>query len=756
MNNSMHRLLNRQLRKLGLDAKHTPDAASWAKLLPIIGRTYLDADLERYTLERSLAISSEEMQALYQRQKSSYEARLQTLFVTIQDPIWLKDPEGVYLACNPIFARLFGAGEADIIGKSDYDFFDEAIADAFHAKDMQVIEAQKSCVSEEWVTFADDGHRALLETIQTPMLDETGKLIGVLGIARDITERKQHEEQLAHIAHYDALTSLPNRVLLADRLHQAMTQAQRRGQRLAVAYLDLDGFKTINDSHGHDVGDQLLMIVGQRMKQALREGDTLARIGGDEFIAVLQDLIDIESSVPLVNRLLAAAAQPIEVGNLMLQVSASLGITFYPQMGEQDVDADQLLRQADQAMYQAKLAGKNRYHLFDTQQDGNIRGQHESLEAIRRALIGREFMLYYQPKVNMRTGAVVGAEALIRWQHPEKGLLPSGEFLSVIEDHPLAVEIGEWVIDTALAQIALWHQAGLDLTVSVNVGALQLQHANFVTNLRDMLAAHPNVKPNRLEIEVLETSALIDIVHVSQVMAVCHEIGVSFALDDFGTGYSSLTYLKRLPVARLKIDQSFVRNMLDDPDDLAILDGVLALAITFNRDVIAEGVETVESGAMLLQMGCDYAQGYVIARPMPAHEMIAWVASWQPDVAWADKPPVSRANRPILFAEVEHRAWVAAITAFLKGGREISPPLDPHQCRFGLWLDTDGIAHHKTQPAFQAVITLHRQVHTLSAKLLTLHAQGKNAEALTQLDELHELRDELLEQLKLLLCEARQ
>lgn len=512
----MHRLLSRQLRKLGLNAQHSPEDASWTKLLSVIEQTYLDADLERYTLERSLAISSEEMQALYQRQKSSYEARLHTLFVTIQDPIWLKDPEGIYLACNPMFARLFGAAEADIIGKSDYDFFDRTLADSFHAKDLQVIEARKSCITEDWVTYADDGHRALLETIQTPMWDETGTLIGVLGIARDITERKQHEQQLDHIAHYDALTGLPNRVLLADRLHHGMTQAQRRGQRLAVAYLDLDGFKAINDTHGHDVGDQLLMIVGQRMKQALREGDTLARIGGDEFVTVLQDLTDIESSVPLLSRLLAAAAQPIEMGERVLQVSASLGVTFYPQAEE--VDADQLLRQADHAMYQAKLAGKNRYHVFDSKQDSSIRGHHESLEAIRRALIAREFVLHYQPKVNMRTGAIVGAEALIRWQHPEKGLLPSGNFLPLVEDHPLAVEIGEWVFDTTLAQIAHWHQAGLDMTVSVNVSARQLQQPSFVTSLRDILAAHPHVKPSRLEIEVQEASALEDIAHVSQVM----------------------------------------------------------------------------------------------------------------------------------------------------------------------------------------------------------------------------------------------
>jgi diguanylate cyclase (GGDEF)-like protein/PAS domain S-box-containing protein len=562
----------------------------------------------------------------------------------------------------------------------------------------------------------------------------------------DITERIVHEHQLEHIAHYDALTNLPNRVLLADRLHQGMTQGQRHGQSLAVAYLDLDGFKAINDSHGHDIGDHLLKIVAANMKQVLREGDTLARIGGDEFVAVLLDVHDIDSSEPMLNRLLASAAQPVEIGAHVLQVSASLGVTFYPQ--KEGVDADQLLRQADQAMYQAKLAGKNRYYVFDADQDNSIRGHHESLEEIRRALIGREFVLYYQPKVNMRTGMVVGAEALIRWQHPEMGLLPPGVFLPVIEDHPLAVEIGEWVIDTALSQLEIWHQAGLDIPVSVNVGALQLQQAGFVANLRAILAAHPNIKPSYLQIEVLETSALQDISLVSQVMEACREIGVSFALDDFGTGYSSLTYLKRLPVSVLKIDQSFVRDMLDDPDDLAILEGVLGLAIAFRREVIAEGVETLESGAMLLQLGCDHAQGFGIARPMPGQDMPAWAASWRPDATWADSRPVSRDDLPILFASVEHRAWIAAIESYLKNELETAPPIDPHQCRFGQWLDSVGFARYEKQPVFDVIDALHRQVHTLGAKLLELHVYGQNTEARARLGELHELSDKLLQQLK--------
>lgn len=333
---------------------------------------------------------------------------------------------------------------------------------------------------------------------------------------------------------------------------------------------------------------------------------------------------------------LTMVGTPIKVADLTVQVSASIGITFYPQ--KQDIDADQLLRQADQAMYQAKVAGKNRYHLFDAEQDSSLRGHHESLERIRLALAQGEFLLHYQPKVNMRTGQVIGAEALIRWQHPEKGLLPPALFLPVIEDHPLAVEVGEWVIDTALVQMERWHILGLDVPVSVNVGARQLQEADFVERLQGILAKHPQIKPSCLELEVLETSALADMAQASQVIQDCAELGVRFALDDFGTGYSSLTYLKKLRVKQIKIDQTFVRNMLEDPDDLAILVGVIGLAEAFNHEVIAEGVETIEHGTALLKLGCGLAQGYGIARPMPAADMPAWAAVWRPDAAWAAQP----------------------------------------------------------------------------------------------------------------------
>jgi diguanylate cyclase (GGDEF)-like protein len=412
-----------------------------------------------------------------------------------------------------------------------------------------------------------------------------------------------------------------------------MAQAQRRGNKVAVAYLDLDGFKHVNDRYGHGVGDQLLIHLASAMQDTLREGDTLARLGGDEFVAVLIDLDDVEGSVPMLTRLLSAAAAPVPLGDVVLQGSVSIGVTFFPQT--RDMEADQLLRQADQAMYQAKLAGKNRHHIFDTEHDSSIRVLHESLEHIRLALARGEFVLHYQPKVNMRSGQVIGAEALIRWQHPERGLLAPGTFLPLIEDHPLAVEVGEWVIAAALAQIEVWRACGLELSVSVNISARQLQQGDFVPRLQALLSQHPKVQPSSLELEVLETSALADMAQVSQVIEECDQMGVRFALDDFGTGYSSLTYLKRLRVAVLKIDQSFVRDMLDDPDDLAILEGVIGLAAAFRREVIAEGVETVAHGTALLHLGCELAQGYGIARPMPAHQFPVWAATWLPDKAWS-------------------------------------------------------------------------------------------------------------------------
>jgi diguanylate cyclase (GGDEF)-like protein/PAS domain S-box-containing protein len=686
--------------------------------------------------------------AMLRYQRDSDARLAATVFTHAREGIVITATDGRIIDVNNAFSRITGYLRREVMGQNPRMFSSGRHDKEFYVALWRGLSEKGHWNGELWNRRKNGEVYVEMKTISA-VRDAQGKVRHYVGLFSDITPLKDYQKQLEHIAHYDALTTLPNRVLLADRLRQAMVQAQRRGQLLAVAYLDLDGFKAINDTHGHDTGDQLLIALAARMKQALREGDTLARLGGDEFVAVLLDLDDVAASVPMLCRLLAAAAQPVHVGDLVLQVSASVGVSFYPQAAS--VEADQLLRQADQAMYQAKLAGKNRYHVFDADQDSSVRGHHESLERIRLALSEREFVLYYQPKVNMRSGAVIGAEALIRWQHPEKGLLAPALFLPVIEEHPLAVDIGEWVIDTALRQMEIWHAAGLDLPVSVNVGARQLQQSNFVERLQQMLAAHPQVKPSCIELEVLETSALEDVAQVSMVIEACREIGVRFALDDFGTGYSSLTYLKRLPVTQLKIDQSFVRDMLDDPDDLAILEGVLGLASAFRRQVIAEGVEAVAHGEMLLQLGCDLAQGYGIARPMPAADLPAWALAWRSDPAWLNRPYLSRDDLPVIFAGVEHRAWMVAIASHLKGERQSLPPMNHRQCRLGVWLEGEGQARYGTHPAFPVIEALHLQVHVLATELLELQSGGRNAEALDRLDELHALRDALLEQLKRLI-----
>ena len=562
------------------------------------------------------------------------EAKLQlaaSVFNSTREAIVITNVTGEVMDVNQAFSYITGFDREEALGKNPRFLGSGVKHQNFYATLWRDLTDKGHWYGEIWNRHKSGTVYAAMQTISI-VRGSDGQVAHYLALFSDITASKNHQMALEHIAHYDSLTNLPNRVLLADRLHQGIVQAQRRGQLLAVAYLDLDGFKTINDQHGHEAGDQLLIAVSSRMKKTLREGDTLARMGGDEFVAVLVDLANPAHALPMLSRLLTAIAQPVRIGNLTLQVSASLGVTFYPQ--QEDVEADQLLRQADQAMYFAKVAGKNRFHVFDSEQDRSARGHHESLKNIRLALQRDEFVLHYQPKVNMRTGMVIGAEALIRWQHPEQGLLPPITFLPVVEDHPLAIDIGEWVINTALTQIERWQVQGLQIPVSVNVGAHQLQHPLFTGRLRELLVAHPTLKPGLLELEVLETSALADIESVSRVIKACGDMGVMFALDDFGTGYSSLSYLKRLQVKLLKIDQSFVRDMLVDPDDLAILKGVIGLAAAFRRQVIAEGVETVAHGRLLLQLGCDLAQGYGIARPMPAHEMPAWVLAWQTQADW--------------------------------------------------------------------------------------------------------------------------
>ena len=553
-----------------------------------------------------------------------------SVFTHAREGITITDTRGTIIDVNDTFTRITGYTREEAIGNNPRMLQSGRQGPEFYAAIWQSLTTHGHWTGEVWNRRKSGELFAEIITISA-VHNALGETKHYVALFTDITAIKENERKLEHLAHYDALTGLPNRVLLADRLQQSMLRCQRKGLSLAVAFLDLDGFKTINDRHSHDLGDKLLVALAHRLKGALREGDTLSRIGGDEFVAVLVDLEQPQDCEPVLSRMLHAAADPVHVDDNLLQVSASIGVTIYPTDG---VEPDLLLRHADQAMYQAKQAGKNRFHLFDVAHDTAVKTQREEVARLRQALQQGEFVLHYQPKVNMRTAEVIGAEALIRWQHPERGLLPPSAFLPAMENHALCIDVGEWVIATALQQMTDWKAQGLHLPVSVNIDAMQLQKEGFSQRLSELLARFPEVAPSSLELEILETSALEDVALVSDIMRRCQAMGVRFALDDFGTGYSSLTYLKRLGAEVIKIDQSFVRDMQVDPDDLAIVQGVIGLAQAFHREVIAEGVETVAHGSLLIPMGCERAQGYGIARPMPPAQVPAWVSSWQPDAQW--------------------------------------------------------------------------------------------------------------------------
>ncbi len=553
-----------------------------------------------------------------------------SVFTHAREGITITDTRGTIIDVNDTFTRITGYSREEAIGNNPRMLQSGRQGPEFYAAMWKSLAEQGHFTGEVWNRRKNGELFAEIITISA-VRNPLGATTHYVALFTDITSIKENERKLERIAHYDALTGLPNRVLLSDRLQQAMARCQRKGHSLAVAFIDLDGFKAVNDLHGHEQGDDLLVALAQRLQSSLREGDTLSRMGGDEFVAVLSDLEHLHDCHPVLDRMLRAAADPVRLGDRLFQLSASIGVTLFPADG---VGPDLLIRHADQAMYQAKQAGKNRYHLFDVEHDTAVKTQREEIARLQHALAAQEFVLHYQPKVNMRTGQVIGAEALIRWNHPQRGLLPPAAFLPTMHDHAISLEVGDWVIATALQQMATWKSQGLNLPVSVNIDAQHLQKEGFSHRLATLLAAQPEVPASHLELEILETSALEDMAQVSAIMHRCQAMGVRFALDDFGTGYSSLTYLKRLGAEVIKIDQSFVRDMQTDPDDLAIVQGVIGLARAFHREVIAEGVETIAHGSVLLPLGCECAQGYGIARPMPAGELPQWVQHWRPDRAW--------------------------------------------------------------------------------------------------------------------------
>lgn len=555
-----------------------------------------------------------------------------SVFHNAHEGIMITDDQQKIVEVNDIFTDLTGYSREDVLGKNPRMLNSNRQSAEFYQEMWEQLREKDFWRGEIWNRKKDGEVYAELLTISA-VRDKNKQLTHYVAIFSDITRQKEHQKELESIAHFDPLTRLPNRVLLRDRFSQAIKHSLRNKSSLAVIYLDLDEFKPVNDRYGHKYGDQLLIELAQRLRSITREVDTIARLGGDEFIMLLSDVRSISECDLMLKRILSAAAAPFEIENHQIFVSASIGVTLFP---DDDGDADTLLRHADQAMYIAKERGRNNYHLYDASRDREMLVYQNHLNQIAQALKKQQFKLYYQPQLDLIEGKLIGLEALIRWDNPnERRLCSPAEFLPIVEDHPLIIEIGLWTITQALRDLSLWNSAGLPLTVSVNIAPRQLQQIDFCEQLKQLLQQQPDVTANQLKLEVLESAALEDIPHVRSIIERCEQMDVLFALDDFGTGFSTLSYLKQLPAYQLKIDQSFVIDMLSDEGDAAIVCGVVNLAKAFGRTVIAEGVETDAHINALLRLGCQFAQGYGIAKPMPMEQIAPWLKQFQRPTSWS-------------------------------------------------------------------------------------------------------------------------
>jgi diguanylate cyclase (GGDEF)-like protein/PAS domain S-box-containing protein len=559
------------------------------------------------------------------RKKSEMELGLASMiYENISEATVVTDADNNIVSVNPAFTDITGYSPEEVIGKNpgimksgrhDKEFYREMWASIIGTGHWQ---------GEIWDRRRNGGIYPKWLSISTIRDKQNGKVHNYIAVFTDITERKEAEKRIQFMAHYDALTGLPNRVLLQDRLAHELNHASRNNKQVALMFFDLDRFKNINDTLGHNVGDLLLQSVAGRLKGCLRSVDTVARLGGDEFVVILPDLEEAEYAGTVARKLLESLATPHQLGEHELTTTASVGISVYPQDGG---DRETLVKNADVAMYKSKEAGRNNYMFFREEMNARA-GERLSMEnSLRKALEREEFTLYFQPQVNTVTGRIIGAEALIRWRHPAMGLVMPAKFIPIAEESGMIVAIGEWVLRTACMKNRQWQKAGLQtVPVAVNLSALQFMQKDLVEIVSDTVL-QTGLEPCRLELEITESSIIQNAEAAINTLKELKAMGVSLSIDDFGTGYSNLGYLKKFPIDKLKVDQSFVRDIVNDPDDAAIVRAIINLAKSLQLRVMAEGVETKEQLDFLSAHGCDEVQGYYFSRPVPEEEFRAMLIS---------------------------------------------------------------------------------------------------------------------------------
>ncbi len=676
-------------------------------------------------------------------------------------------PIGVVILDTETFTPLsFNSQAHNMLGYSHEEFaqlrpMDVALDEASEVRkhDLARIEVEGHESFESIHRTKDGRLLTLLVSIESMQLHGQPVLINTFV---DISEQKRVEaalqktqEELDVLAFYDPLTNLPNQRLFLDHLSMAMGAAKRDGTLLAVCHLDLDDFKSVNRSWSEDIGDQLLVAVAGRLSRTVRDGDTIARWGGDEYTLLLGGLNNDSECREALGRILKMLRQPYTLDDQSIPLTASIGATLYP---DDNSDADTLLRHAAHAMYLTKVNGRNDFSLFDIAENLQLQKWSVERDRLEVAIRNNELRLQYQPKVNMREGVVYGVEALVRWQHPEKGLLTHNEFLADIKDHQLILTLDRWVLNRAVQQLSTWQGQNINLIISINVSVRSLEESGFVSMVKEVIDSHPNLNRDNLEFELIETEALIDIDRVTKVISELQGLGISTALDDFGTGFSSLTYLCRLPARILKIDQSFVRNMLEDDGDLSIVEGVISLARAFDREVIAEGVESEAHGIQLLRLGCECAQGYHIAMPMFADAVPGWVKAYHAPEIWQSKASseVQHDYVTLLSIEAEHCKWMNQIEQALLGDASFKPPaLQPTHCRFGRWYYDYGQRRYGHLASFKELEKYHDRVHEVSIHLIDKH-YSKHSVTPQDMQTLNHASEDLLRQVSQLLLDVAQ